>query len=149
MSSTLTLEERIKRLEDIEEIKKLQATYLDCVNWGWDGRMVNAEKLSEVFSEDVSWGGNTMENALHGLNNVIGMLKGAPAAFDMAMHSFTNPIVEVDGDTATGKMLLWVGVKKDGATNQHYQSENVRYVRTAKGWRIQVVDLRFGWLLNS
>jgi hypothetical protein len=89
MSEATTLEARIQRLEDMEEIKKLTATY-----------------------------------------------------------SFTNPIIDIDGNTATGTWLLWVaGTNGDDGT-EVFQSEDLIYARTPEGWRIKSLNLHFGALRN-
>jgi len=55
MIEATTHEARIQRLEDIEEIKKLTATYGLYVNKGWNGEVVNFDKLPEVFTADARW----------------------------------------------------------------------------------------------
>ena len=47
-----TFDIRLQRLEDIEAIKKLTATYALYVNKGWNGKTVDFEKLPLVFAEN-------------------------------------------------------------------------------------------------
>ena len=64
----MELEERIQRLEDIEEIRSLQAKYQRCL----DGR--DFDGLDECFTDDVvsSYGNNSM--AYEGKDNVLNFL---------------------------------------------------------------------------
>jgi SnoaL-like domain len=148
MSETSSLEERIQRLEDIEAIKKLTATYADYVNKGWDGKGVAFDKLPSVFAEDARWESAAMNVNTVGRDEIVQMLRKETAGGDFAMHSFTNPIIEVNGDTATGTWLLWVGVKQGDAADEVFQSEDLKYVRTVDGWRIQSLNLHFGTMLK-
>ena len=64
------------------------------------------------------------------------------------MHSYTNPIIDISGDTATGNWLFWIGSKRNGGpANQVYMSEDIAYVRTGNGWRIKSVQIHFGMML--
>ena len=82
-----------------------------------------------------------------GVVNIVKMLREKTAGGDFAMHSFTNPIIEVDGDTATGNWLLWVGIKAGSVANEVFQREDLNYVRACDGWRIASLDLHFGSML--
>ncbi|PEJ57074.1 hypothetical protein CN692_14345 [Bacillus sp. AFS002410] len=149
MKENISLEERIQRLEDIEAIKKLQAIYGHYVDKGWNGKEVNFAELPTLFTEDATWESEAMKVNVKGINNIIDMLKKATAHGELGMHSFTNPIIDINGDSATGKYLLWVGVKGGGVTNLVYQSEDVVYLRTTSGWKIKGIKLYFAQLLNS
>ncbi len=147
MNDRTSLEQRIQRLEDIEEIKKLTATYADHVNKGWLGKEVAFDKLAGVFTPDATWTSAAMGADAHGIDAIVAMLRERTAGGSFAMHSFTNPIIDIDGDTATGNWLLWVAVANDGHANEVHQSEELRYTRTADGWRIQALNLHFGQML--
>jgi len=148
MSETANLEARIQRLEDIEEITKLTATYGLYVNKGWNGEVVDFGKLPDVFTPDARWQSAAMNADVTGIEHIIELLTTATAPGDLAMHSFTNPIIDINGDTATGNWLLWVaGTSGDDGT-EVFQSEDLTYTRTPRGWRIQSLDLHFGALRN-
>lgn len=149
MSENSTLEQRIQRLEDVESIKKLQAVYGHHVDKGWNGKEVDFEVLPSLFTEDATWVCEAMGVNVKGINNIVDMLKEQTAGGELGMHSFTNPIIDINGNTATGKYLLWVGVKNDGVANLVYQSEDVEYQRTSEGWKISAIHLHFAQLLNS
>ncbi len=149
MNKALSVEERIQRLEDIEAIKKLTATYGLYVNKGWNNEVVDFDKLPTVLSEDARWTSTAMGFDVTGRDALIELLRVQTAGGDFAMHSFTNPIIDIDGDTARGNWLLWVGVKTGATANEVYLSEDIVYVRMDKGWRIQSITMHVGTMLNS
>jgi hypothetical protein len=144
-----TLEQRIQRLEDIEALKNLTARYATYVNKGWNGQALNPRGLHQVFAADARWDCAAMNARAVGREAVVQLLEQSTARIDFAMHSFTNPIIEVEGDHATGQWLLWVAVKTGTVANEVFQSEDLRYVRTPEGWRIQSIDLHFGSTLTA
>ncbi|MBP2284833.1 hypothetical protein H4V97_003151 [Flavobacterium sp. CG_23.5] len=81
-------------------------------------------------------------------NKQISEMLGKSSTFTIAQHSFTNPIIDVDGDTATGKWLLWVAVKGIEA-NIFFESEDVKYTRTSGGWKIQSIELFVAQMLKN
>ena len=94
------LKTRIKRLEDIEEIKRLEARYVYFV----DTLQIN--KLPELFADSftVDFGHlgtfNTKEALLE-------FLSGARIGNSMMCHQEMTPLIEVQGDTATGTWYLF------------------------------------------
>lgn len=78
---------------------------------------------------------------------------GLPVAtqgVEFSMHSFTNPLIAVDGDHATGNWLFWVASRHHGMpANEVFMSTDIAYVRTAQQWLIQTYRLHVGMLLNS
>lgn len=147
MTRNRTLEQRIQRLEDIEEIKKLTATYSDHINKGWLGKEMAFDKLHGVFTADATWESAAMGVKVQGIDNIVSMLREKTAGPSLAMHNFTNPIIDVDGDTATANWLLWVAIAADGTPNEIHYSEDLRYTRTPEGWRIQALSLHFAQML--
>jgi ketosteroid isomerase-like protein len=146
MNDAKTLESRIQHLEDIEEIKKLTATYGLYVNKGWNNEVVDFDKLPDVFTADARWQGAAMSADVTGIENIVALLQTATAPGDLAMHSFTNPIIDIDGDTASANWLLWVAGTDGSDGSEVFQSEDLTYVRTAEGWRIKSLNLHFGAL---
>lgn len=64
------------------------------------------------------------------------------------MHVFLNPIVEVEGDSATGNWLIWIGVKREGAGRLVLLSLDLTYRRTEDGWRITSALLHVGAMMH-
>lgn len=101
---TNVLAEKITNLEDMEEIKQLKYKYsLGCdraINKG------DAELLLTVFIPDIVWDGGDFGKA-EGLEGMKALAAGMPEQIKFTYHYFTNPIIEVDGVTATGHWNLW------------------------------------------
>ncbi len=147
MSDDVILLERLRRLEDIEAIKTLTATYGLYINKGWNGKSVDFDKLPQVFTVDATWKSAATGVDVTGPDQIVSMLRKSTAGVDFAMHSFSNPIVTVTGDTASGNWLLWVAIKTGTVANEVFQSEDLEYVRTSEGWRIKSINLHFGTML--
>lgn len=99
--SEANLEARIRRLEDIEAIKQLKARYAAYCDDNYD-----EEGIASLFTEDAVWDGGPMgchngQKAIHDFFSV------SDQAVPFAIHHLTNPIIEVDGDRATGRWYLW------------------------------------------
>lgn len=142
---TTTLETRIQELEDIAAIQKLTATYGHSVDFGLEGSTPDTSTLNGLFADDATWYYTATDATWRGREEIVQRLSKTPEGMDFAMHSFTNPVIDIDGDTATAHYLLWVGI----SGNEVFQRENLTYTRTKAGWVIQSIDLRFGKMLNS
>jgi ketosteroid isomerase-like protein len=98
----MTLEERIQRLEDIEEIKQLQVHYINSLI------LADFDACLECFSED-------------GVIDIhAGLAKGKEAISKLYNDEIQyvhigkeglieiHPIIKVDGDKATGSWIMYV-----------------------------------------
>lgn len=145
---TTALEERIQRLEDIEAIKDLMGRYAFHTNKGWNDQVLDLEAMPSIFTEDVEYVSKEIsELSASGFEQGMNVLRATTAHIDFAMHSFTNPIIEVDGDRASGNWLVWMISRAESTARQIFSSEDVTYVRTAQGWRIQTVNFHMGTAL--
>lgn len=127
-------------LRDLEEIKQLKAKYchlVDAMRW---------DELAELFTKD-AWCDYGFFGRYEGRENVVrGFFKGAVAAASSFMvHMIHNPVVELDGDRASGQWYLtaqttnqpsnravWVmGIYKD------------QFSRIDGRWRIASLEFEF------
>lgn len=135
--SELTLESRIQRLEDIEAIRQLKHRY--CAFCDED---YNADKLAPLFTEDAVWDGGPM-GRFEGRDAIHAFFSATTEAVPFAIHHVTNPIIEVEGDVATGHWYLWQPMTF-AATGQaiwlaaRYED---RYRRHNDEWRFEHVQL--------
>lgn len=99
-----SLEERIRRLEGIEAIRKLKATYCYLCDAGL-GDPKNREALISHFTKDAKvdfgLGPGSQFEGTEGLRTFFGGV--VPAAVSFCIHMVHNPIIEVNGDRATGR----------------------------------------------
>jgi ketosteroid isomerase-like protein len=95
-----TIEERLRVLEDLEEIRKLKARYAAACDDNY-----NADDIAALFAEDASWDGGALGKA-DGRAAIHRFFSRAAEFFPFAIHNVMNPIIDVDGDRATGQWYL-------------------------------------------
>lgn len=94
--ATSELEQRITRLEDIEAIKQLKARYCEICD-----DMHNPDRVNSVFVEDAIWESADFGKA-EGHAAIRELFGKFQRMFSFSQHNITNPIIEVNGDRATG-----------------------------------------------
>jgi uncharacterized protein (TIGR02246 family) len=98
--SMKTIEERLRVLEDIEEIRKLKARYAAACDDNYD-----ADAIAALFTEDALWDGGSLGKA-DGRAAIRKFFRRAAEFFPFAIHNVMNPIIEVEGDRATAQWYL-------------------------------------------
>ena len=94
------LERRITRLEDIEAIKQLKARYCEICD-----DMHDPDRITSLFAEDGIWEGADFGKA-KGHDAIRELFVGFQKMFSFSQHNITNPIIEIDGNRATGIWYL-------------------------------------------
>ena len=95
------IERRLRALEDVEEIKRLKARYCTYCDDNYD-----ADKIAGLFVEDAIWDGGIRGKA-EGRDGIRNFFVNASKRLPFAIHMVMNPIIEVNGDTATGIWYLF------------------------------------------
>lgn len=90
------LEKRITRMEDIEAIKQLKMRYSHICD---DDH--NPDVIASVFAEDGIWESDDFGKAV-GHEEIRELFRGFKKMFNFSQHNMMNPIIEVDGNRATG-----------------------------------------------
>jgi uncharacterized protein (TIGR02246 family) len=121
------LEQRLRRLEDLEEIRSLLEEYARCLDAG--DHAAYAELFTEEGELHAQLGVAKGREAIRELLDA--RLKGDGGPRRTAFHQIGNATIEVDGDRATSR-VMWLYVTHDDAdyplTLQvgHYDDELVR-----------------------
>ena len=136
-------ESRIRRLEDAQEIQNLQARYAYCVDSG------QREKIPDLFAEAfvaewVPLGSFDTKPAL------VAFLMGNAARNVMTRHQLQTPLIEVQGDRATGTWYMFgpaTTVTESGPValwmQGRYENE---FVRTGGQWKFSRLKFSFNFL---
>lgn len=90
------LEKRITRLEDIEAIKQLKARYSHVCD---DDH--NPDTITALFAEDGIWESPDFGQA-KGHKEIKELFEGFKEMFTFSQHNMMNPVIEIDGNRATG-----------------------------------------------
>lgn len=115
------IEKRLKRMEDIEDIKQLIARYAKAADLNGD-----KVKMAACFTEDAVWNCEGI-GGWQGRNAVVdGLHETSTVKLPWALHYMTQPIIDIaDGrQTATGEYYLWelakVAPEGGGQTEDHW-----------------------------
>ena len=131
------LEARLKRIEDIEAIRRLKHRYASYCDDGYD-----ADRLGELFLENAVWDGG-MLGRFEGAAAIRRFFQACSKTVPFAIHQVTNEILDVDGDRATGRWYLWeplVFAKGDQAMWLAGRYDDV-YRRVNGEWRFETVTI--------
>jgi hypothetical protein len=135
VAQTRSTDERLRTLEDIEAIRKLKAKYCAACDDGHDPKA-----LGPLFAEDAVWEARGVGRAegRRAIQKLLGDI-GASGTIRNSAHHAINPIVDVDGDRATGHwrlIMLYTARRPDGTLQYRriigwYRE---RYVRVGDEW---------------
>jgi hypothetical protein len=133
-----SLEHRVRVLEDIEAIRKLKARY--CAACDDDH---NAETLGTLFAEDATWEASNMglASGRKAIQEKLGAI-GKSGRIRNSAHHAINPIIEVEGDRASGHwrlIMLYTANEPGGGTSwlRIIGWYRERYVRVRGEWQFQ------------
>jgi hypothetical protein len=99
--TALTLEAQVTRLAAIEDIKQLKARYAEYCDNGYD-----PDGIARLFVEDGVWDGGPGYGRHEGRASISAFFSRLSNDVALAAHLSMNPIIEVNGDGATGRWRL-------------------------------------------
>lgn len=130
------LAQRVQEQEDIEAIKKLKARYCLYVDTG------EPDKVADLFVEQAVWDGGVV-GRYEGREAIRTFMRNLPQLLSFALHYVMNPLIEIQGDRATGQWYLsepCTMVKGNQAVWGTARYED-RYVKVGGEWKFQEVRL--------
>jgi hypothetical protein len=133
----LTDSQKVQWLYDIESIKQLKHRYCAYADQGYD-----PDGIANLFVEDGIWDGGPFGRH-EGRRAIRAFFSGVSKIITFVDHYATNPVIEVDGDAATGRWDLWAPIVKEPGPVAYWIMGKYReeYVRTADGWRFKLLSL--------
>ena len=133
--TTESLEARVARLEAIEEIKQLKARYCAYCDDSYD-----ADAIASLFTEDAVWDGGGSRGRHEGREAILTFFQGVTERIGFAAHLVMNPIIEVNGDSATGSwwLIMPYTARQGGTEQSRWQvgAYSDTYVRQNGRWMI-------------
>ncbi len=135
---TAELEKRLTRMEDIEAIKQLKATYCDICD---DDH--NPDRITTIFAEDGIWEcagfGKSQGHAA-----IRELFKKFQTLISFSQHQVMNPIIKIDGDRATGIWYFFgpFTFYKDNQAKWLAARYEDDYVKRNGEWKIQHLRAR-------
>ncbi len=145
---TKTLEERVRALEDREELIQLKARYVNINDGGWKGPTHrDPGAIADMFTEDGVWDARPNAGYAEGREAIRAVFENF-AAFKFIVHMPLAPIIEIDGDVATGNWhVLVASTMPDDSALWILGLYHEKYVRTESGWKIK--HLRFEEIVTA
>ncbi|MGR8949460.1 MAG: nuclear transport factor 2 family protein [Gammaproteobacteria bacterium] len=129
--------EKIQWLFDVESIKQLKHRYC-----AFCDEQYNPDGIAGLFTEDGVWDGAAFGRA-EGREAIRKFFSDVRSQIEFANHYVTNPIIEINGDTATGRWDLWQPMVSapEPAALWLIAKYREQYVRIDDGWLIQLLEL--------
>jgi hypothetical protein len=135
------LEERLARLEAIEDIRRLKARYCLQCDRGYDG-----DALAALFTADAVWDAGAHRGVFRGRQAIRDFFDTISATIPYAAHLVTNPLIEVEGAEATGnwRMLMPCMLREGDANVAAFQVAEYEetYRRINGEWLIASLKIR-------
>jgi hypothetical protein len=125
------LAKRVQRLEDIEEIKKLKAQYCAYCDDNY-----NPEGLASLFIEDGVWDAGEGFGRHVGHAAIKAFFTSVSKDITFAAHTVLNPMIDVQGDRATGKWYVLMPATLKGTQAAWLLGKyDEEYVRVKGTWK--------------
>ena len=134
----MTLDQnKLQWLVDIEEIKQLKARYAAACDDDYA-----PDRIAALFTEDAIWDGGMMGYA-ESRAGIREFFANASNIVGFAIHGVSNPLIEIDGDAATGRWYLMQPMVLKGSESSFWYCAQYQdaYLRTQDGWKFQHVKI--------
>ena len=135
-----SLEERIRIIEDREEISRLRVKYTLFNDGGWNGIPTHhdIDALMEMFAPDAVWDGSPHNPRAEGYDEIRQLMINFQAV-PFVIHNVMNPIIDVDGDTAKGNWHAIIVLSFRGEAMWLFGNYEEEYVRLDGRWKFKHV----------
>jgi ketosteroid isomerase-like protein len=124
------LEQRVRALEDANEIRWLKAQYAAYCDDNY-----NPDKIAGLFVEDATWESSAL-GRFEGREAIREFFRGASKIFTFAIHYGLNPQIEVNGDTAKARWYLFMPCTVGDGNQAMWRAgiDDEEYVRVNGKW---------------
>ena len=127
------LEKRIETLEALEAIRQLKARYCEICD---DAH--NPDEIIRIFTEDGIWEGEGIGRA-EGHDAIRELFQGFQDSISFSQHMVQNPIIDVQGSTATASWYFFGMFKFYRNDTRRWQTARYHeaYERVSGTWKIK------------
>jgi hypothetical protein len=135
-----SLEDRIRVIEDREEISRLRVKYTLFNDGGFNGIGTHhdIDALMEMFAPDAIWDGRPFNRRAEGRDDIRQLMIDFQAT-PFVIHNVMNPLIEVNGDTATGNWHAIIVATNENQPLWVFGNYEEDYVRLDGRWKFQNV----------
>lgn len=161
----LALEKQLQHFEDYQAIIKLKAQYVNYNDGGWQQQGPThsfPNEVAELFTEDGIWDGLPVTGYAEGREQIRELFT-AFQIMPFIIHYVTNPLIEIDGDTATGHWHAIVTAQVPSGSDEDDSARWIlglykeEYLKTTEGWKFKKLrfetaantDFDKGWVLQQ
>jgi hypothetical protein len=132
------IEKRLQVLEDIEAIKRLKAMYCHYCDAQYD-----PEGISSLFTEDGVWDGGDLWGRYEGREAIRNYFAGTSKQVPFAVHTVMTPLIEVEGERATGAWYLFMSatMSKGNQAVWGFERYDDEYVKVNGEWKMKRLKL--------
>ena len=137
-AEALGIEARLARMEDIEAIKQLKATYCEICDDDHD-----PDRIVTIFTTDCVWEGRGIGRA-EGHDELRALFGRFQQMMSFSQHMTMNPRIHVDGDSASGTWyFLGPFTFRDGNQAKWQAARyNETYRKVDGEWKIEHLKVR-------
>lgn len=139
-----TLEDRVARLEAIEDIKQLKARYT-----AYGDKLLPLDDVHTIFTPDAVWDGGAAGRH-EGRDAIAAYFRRQVPNMLFSAHLLANPIIAIDGDRARAQ---WWSITpatrlRDGKQQAYWMlgAYDDRMVRQDGRWLFQVVNFKISFV---
>ena len=137
---TLSLEERVRIIEDREEISRLRVKYTLFNDGGFNELSTHhdIDALMDLFAPDAIWEGPAGTRTAKGIDEIRQLMIDFQAT-PFVIHNVMNPIIDVNGDAATGNWHAIIVISHAGEAAWMFGNYEEEYVRLDGKWKFKTV----------
>ena len=124
------LENRVRAVEDVQAIRNLKAEYAAYCDDSY-----NADKIAELFVEDAVWE-SERRGRIVGREAIRSSFRTSTQIYTFAIHYSLNPQIEVTGDTARARWVLFMPCTATDGNRALWRAgiDDEEYVRVNGKW---------------